>query len=153
MREKARSRQGFTLIELLAVVALIVILLAIGIPAVMGAVNSAGHKADADYERAARARATARWTTGAAKADFGDGTWVIYAYDTESGELIMPTGTNPKAGTAGGQCRKHGHSGLGLYVKLGEDGGVQLCWAQTGLSGTDPSGAAFQWDTNLCGKE
>ena len=145
MREKARSRQGFTLIELLAVVALIVILLAIGIPAVMGAVNSAGHKADADCERAARARATARWTTGAAKADFGDETSVVYAYDTESGALVAPG-----AGTAGGQCREHGHSGLGLYVKLGEDGSVQLCWAQAGLSSNS---AEFHWDTNLCGKE
>lgn len=144
MREKARSRQGFTLIELLAVVALIVILLAIGIPAVMGAVNSAGHKADADCERAARARATARWTTGAAEADFGENNEVVYAYDTESGALVAPG-----AGTAGGQCREHEHSGLGLYVKLGEDGSVQLCWAQAGLSG----GAAFQWDGNLCGKE
>ena len=146
MRDKARSRQGFTLIELLVVVALIVILLAIGIPAVMGAVNSAGHKADADCERAARARATARWTTGAAKADFGDETSVVYAYDTESGALAVP----PGAGTAGGQCREHGHSGLGLYVKLGEDGSVQLCWAQAGLSSNS---AEFHWDTNLCGKE
>lgn len=150
MREKARSRQGFTLIELLAVVALIVILLAIGIPAVMGAVNSAGHKADADCERAARARATARWTTGAAKADFGENAEVVYAYDTESGALIVPTGTNPKAGAACGQCREHGHSGLGLYVKLEKNGGSQLCWAQAGL----PSNSAeFHWDTNLCGKE
>lgn len=154
MRKKVRGQPGFTLIEVLVVVAIIVILLAIAIPAVMGALDNARHNADAKYERAAAALATARWTSGAANSDAASGEYVVYAYDSENGKLFVPTGTSPKKGTACGECRKDGHAGLGIYVRLNlETGKVDVCWAATGLSGTDPNNTAFHWDAKdeLCG--
>ena len=52
MRRKIRSRRGFTLVEVLAVAAVLLILLAIAIPSVMGAIDRGRHKHDGEVERA-----------------------------------------------------------------------------------------------------
>lgn len=150
MKRKLHSQPGFTLIEVLLVVALIVILLAISIPAVMGAVNDARCKADAKYERAAMARVNARWTSGALgdyekdqkKAEAS----VVYAYDAQSGTLIIPTDTNLGSVKPYGSCRKHGHTldkGCCIYVEYNtKTRSMQLCWAEVGQSGVSGS---FVW--------
>lgn len=142
MREKARSQRGFTLIELLAVVALIVILLAIGIPAVMGAVNEAGHKADAKYERAALAALTAKAQTGSFH---GTEDTEQYLFDTGSGTLVFrENASTQNSYQPCGECRKHDHSGKYLWVEYTKS--TQTCrmgWAKS-------LGTFTAWDQNLC---
>ena len=71
MRRKIRSRRGFTLVEVLAVAAaVLLILLAIAIPSVMGAIDHARHKHDAEVERAAAAALTAMGGLSTPKVDF-----------------------------------------------------------------------------------
>lgn len=155
MRRKLHSQPGFTLIEVLLVVALIVILLAISIPAVMGAVNDTRCKADAKYERAAMARVNAHWASGALeeyeKTQKEKGALVVYAYDAQSGTLIIPMGTNPGSVTPYGSCRKHGHTsdeGCCIYVEYNtKTRSMRLCWAEVGQSGYS---GGLGWGNNLC---
>ena len=69
MRRKIRSRRGFTLVEVLAVAAVLLILLAIAIPSVMGAIDRGRHKHDAEVERAAAAALTALVQNGTLERD------------------------------------------------------------------------------------
>lgn len=131
MRRKMRSRWGFTLMEVLVVVALIVILIAISIPAVMGVLNNARHKTDAKYERAAKALATGGYSTGAYSQS-------QYVFDAENGKLVLCdeniSGFFSKC-TPYGQCRTHKHEGLYLLVQIKDAGNVEVKWAK-GFSGT-----------------
>lgn len=151
MRKKVRGQPGFTLIEMLLVVALIVILLAISIPAVMGAVNHARHEADAKAERAAMALANGLLQTNSLpKGEGSTSTTLQYLYDPESGKLVIR-----KDGSMDltpyppyGQCRKaeHDHVGKRLWVQVQtESGKIELLWAEK-LGGTSEP----NWNTGLC---
>lgn len=139
MGRKLRAQKGFTLIEVLLVVAVIVILLALAIPAVMGAVNDARHRADAKYERAALARANAVLSLGEQEADVAQ-----YLFDAENGTLVLRTAGFENGYTPYGQCRKHGHEGKFLMVRIDKERKeIQMSWAKkyTGTGGpSDPSG-------------
>lgn len=157
MRRKMRSRWGFTLIEVLVVVALIVILIAISIPAVMGVLNNARHKTDAKYERAAKALLVGLDQTGAldrgAKTD-GHYSTQVYLYDANgkgSSQLVLTGSGFSLAGyTPYGECGKHEHRGKFLWLQYTEDNKVDMYWSASRPGGTADTG---NWDTNLCSKE
>lgn len=142
MKRKLHSQPGFTLIEVLLVVALIVILLAISIPAVMGAVNDARCKADAKYERAAMAALTALVQTGSFH---GDKDTEQYLFDAGSGKLIYREDAGTQSGYKPcGECRKHGHSGQYLWAEYNKKTKTyQIGWAKS-------LGTSAPWGNNLC---
>lgn len=150
MRKKVRGQPGFTLIEMLLVVALIVILLAISIPAVMGAVNHARHEADAKAERAAMAALTAMDQTGALTRDkTGDGKYstTVYLFDAESGKIVYaPIGFDLSKYSPCGECRTHNHQGKFLWLQYTETNEKQMFWKETRPGGTDGT----TWNTGLC---
>lgn len=91
MRRKIRSRRGFTLVEVLAVAAaVLLILLAIAIPSVMGAIDHARHKHDAEVERAAAAALTAMVQNGTLARDKAEGKYstTVYLFDAENGRIV-----------------------------------------------------------------
>lgn len=144
MRRKVQGQPGFTLIEVLAAVALLVILLAIAIPSVMGALNHARHEADAKYERAAMARATALLQAGKVKET------QEYVFDPDSGTLITRTDGSFKIEDhikqPYGQCRKDEHIGKYLLLKVNNaDSSVLITWG-TKFGGT--GGTVYA--KNLC---
>jgi len=87
LREKFHSDKGFTLIEMLIVVAIISILIAVSIPTVNTALESAREATDAANERSFKAELMLCYMTGAVNdEDFkvgGD-----YAYNAQKGTII-----------------------------------------------------------------
>lgn len=144
MGRKRNDRRGFTLIEVLAVVAIIVVLIAIAIPSFMSAINHTRHEADADYERAAMALATAMLETGKVKE------MAEYVFNPDSGTLITRADGSFKiedhVSQPYGQCRKEGHTGKYLLLKVDNaDRSVLMTWG-TKFGGT--GGTAYI--DNLC---
>lgn len=154
MRRKMRSQPGFTLMEVLVVVALIVILIAISIPAVMGVLNNARHKTDAKYERAAKALATGLLQTNSLPRGEGNtSTTLQYLYDPESGKLVLwaSGAMDLTPYPPYGQCRKteHDHAGKRLWVQVNiVTGQIDICWTEKLTETSTP-----EWDTKLCSNE
>ncbi len=150
MRKKVRSQPGFTLIEMLLVVAVIVILLAISIPAVMGAVDNARHEADAKAERAAMALANGLLQTNSLPNGVDGKPAFQFLYDPENGKLVVRDSGSMDLTPYPpyGQCRKaeHNHTGKRLWVQVQtESGKIDLLWAEK-LGGTSEP----NWNKNLC---
>lgn len=94
LREKFRNKKGFTLIEMLIVVAIIAILVAVSIPLIGNALESARDATDQANERAAKAEALL-WYMGV------DGKTLTFSgtpekatmiYDADNGTLVATTG-------------------------------------------------------------
>ncbi len=148
MRRKIRSRRGFTLVEVLAVAAVILILLAIAIPSVMGAIDRGRHKHDAEFERAAMVLANGLIQTNSVPVGAGGKPAHQFLYDPDNGKLVVRI-----AGSMDltpyplyGECRSHNHAGTRLWVQIAHDTGkIELCWTEK-LSGTSEA----KWNDNLC---
>ena len=120
MRRKIRSRRGFTLVEVLAVAAVLLILLAIAIPSVMGAIDRGRHKHDAEVERAAAAALTALVQNGTLERDKSEGKYstTVYLFDAENGRIVYAkSGFSPDGYTPYGECRTEGHQGKFLWLQ------------------------------------
>lgn len=128
LREKFRNKKGFTLIEMLIVVAIIAILIAISIPVVGSALESARKATDAANVRAAVAEAKIQYLT-----DEGKEGQAIAAttYDAKAGKL---TGTGDTAPTAYG--KSDALKTMVVWVAVSADGEVTWNWAVPGTAPT-----------------
>ena len=139
MRRKIRSRRGFTLVEVLAVAAVLLILLAIAIPSVMGAIDRGRHKHDAEVERAAAAALTALVQNGTLERDKTEGKYstTVYLFDAENGRIVYAkSGFSPGGYTPYGECRTEGHQGKFLWLQYTADNEMQMYWSKTRPGGT-----------------
>ena len=92
---KLLNKKGFTLMEMMIVIAIIVILVAISIPAFSGALDKANVATDAANLRAAKAAVIAY------ELDGSDANGKVY--DVVSGEII----TKPATPVVSGKCSDH----------------------------------------------
>ncbi len=151
MRRKIRSRRGFTLVEVLAVAAVLLILLAIAIPSVMGAIDRGRHKHDGEVERAAAASLTALVQNGTLERDKAEGKYstTVYLFDAENGRIVYAkSGFSPGGYTPYGECRTEGHQGKFLWLQYTADNEMQMYWSKTRPGGTFDTS---NWDKELCG--
>lgn len=112
--KKLLNKKGFTLMEMLIVVAIIVILVAISIPAFSDSLNSAKEAADAANFRSAKAAALVAVQLGTAPFDDD-------YYDIAAGEFKTPSGSGIDAANYG-QCANHKKNGsAGGYIKFDAD--------------------------------
>ena len=101
--KKLLNKKGFTLMEMLIVIAIIVILVAISIPAFSGSLDKAKTATDAANLRAARAKVAMQLADGDTFTDLAG-----KAYNIKTGELVAApaTGADPSAELAG-SCQNH----------------------------------------------
>lgn len=126
---------------MLIVVAIIAILVMVSIPLAASVLDKVRCATDAANERSARAIAAAKYLSGeitlSQEADKDDAVY-LYAVNGGTGDLISREegSFNPSAhSSAYGKCVKHGHDKKYLWVKVLEDGTVQLAWSQNAGGG------------------
>ena len=148
LRAKLKENSGFTLIEMLIVVAVIAVLVAVSIPMVSSALDRVRCTTDAANERSAKAIAAVQFLSGEIKgAAESEGTNGAYLYKAGDGTgTLVPWSDSIEKGSAYGKCVTHGHQDAYLWVKVLEDGTIQLAWAKK-INGT----AGVTWDKDLCG--
>ena len=125
--KKLLNKKGFTLMEMLIVVAIIVILVAVSIPAFSGALDKAKVSADAANFRSAKAAAVLAVSMGDGSASNG------MIYDVESGKFVASSADAKEANK--GSCSLHTGAWIefddtkeGVYVKwVDSTGEVDPC--------------------------
>ena len=148
LQARLKNKKGFTLVELLVVVAIIAILVAISIPMVTGALNSAKIATDKANMRAAEGAAMVEYLTGAGNG-YEIGEDQTYYYDAESGAVTSEANTaksykgynkttNPSA--EGGPAMGGSNTADTMIVKveITEDAGAEVTWVVPGTLSTGP---------------
>ena len=135
LQAKLNSKKGFTLVELLVVVAIIAILVAISIPMVTGALNSAKKATDDANRRAAEGAAMVAYLTG----DNEIGEDETYYYDAESGlvkteKKQVTAGYNKSDKPAGAVEGATGAGKLIVEVTINEADGISSKWVTAGAA-------------------
>lgn len=143
LRGKFQNKKGFTLVEMLIVVAIIAILIAVSIPLMNGALETARHATDDANERAAKAAALLVYM-GAVDAPAGvtytPGTAVEdsapWYYDAAEGNLKnAPDTIDPYGQCTGCGDTTNGYAPSGaprtnqvIKITISEDGIVTMEW-------------------------
>ncbi len=146
LREKFRNKKGFTLIEMLIVVAIIAILVAVSIPLIGNALESARDATDQANERAAKAEAL---LTIMDVADLPTGvTWDATAntatayYNAAEGKLVAAAAN---AGQPYGQCTGAGSCYVAASnVTKGPSGSNEGCVLKLTLNRADGT-VTMEW--------
>jgi len=124
LKTKFKKQGGFTLIEMLIVVAIIAILIAVSIPIVNNALESARHATDASNERSAKAEIVIQYLLGEdgkPKIDTKNG---VYYYDAKAGVLKE----SPEGIKVYGQHEDVDHTGCIIALKINTAGTVSMAW-------------------------
>ena len=134
--KKLLNKKGFTLMEMLIVVAIIVILVAVSIPAFSGSLESAKQAADAANLRAAKAAYVMQTLAGASDADKIVATDAYkYYYDFGEGKFVKVESGSIAAAAAGatslGECSTHGTAYIGII-------GSEVTWTSNGTEAISP---------------
>lgn len=123
--KKLLNKKGFTLMEMLIVVAIIVILAAISIPAFSGSLDKANEASDAANLKAAKAS----FVTQSMLAEGEEGYLILdgsksYYYDFEKGAFVEGDGDDAKAANSLGSCKYHKAAYIEIVDTLvaGEEG-------------------------------
>lgn len=139
--KKLLNKKGFTLMEMLIVVAIIVILVSISIPAFSGSLDSAKEATDAANFRAAKAALVMQTMAGADNpVDASTAANAKkYYYDFETGQFEDVSTANPAAADvegSTGECSAHSAAYIGIA-----DDGKTVVWKKTADHSTvDPCG-------------
>lgn len=137
LKAKLRKKGGFTLIEMLIVVAIIAILIAVSIPMVGSALESARNATDAANERSFKAAlvsghllSTADMAADNALKIEAD---VIYAYDASNGVAAAKDATITAYGQSSANAAKGiaALKGLRLFGTITAKGEVCMMWAES----------------------
>lgn len=133
---------------MLIVVAIIAVLVAVSIPMVSSVLDRVRCTTDAANERSAKAIAAVQFATGEIKGvEDSEGTNGAYLYKAGDGTgTLVPWTNNLDKGSAYGKCVIHKHQDAYLWVKVLENGTIQLSWAKS-IGGTN----GVTWDKDLCG--
>lgn len=127
LNAKLSKNGGFTLIEMLIVVAILAILIAVSIPLVGSALESAREATDAANERAFKAALVSSYLLSEAKMnpDPADDVNVdtVYTYDAIDGKVQSDV-----LGAGKGYGKSEGCKGLALYGVVNKDGTVKMGW-------------------------
>lgn len=124
--KKLLNKKGFTLMEMLIVVAIIIILVAISIPAFSGQIDKAAIATDAANLRAAEAAYVMQTMPGGTPAIPSTGT--AY-YDIDEG--IFKAASTVPADAKGGKCTTHKDAYIGVI-------GGKVTWTANGTTAIDP---------------
>lgn len=139
LNAKLSKNGGFTLVEMLIVVAIIAILVAVSMPLVGTALESARQATDSANERAAKMAIVSAYL-GNDSGIITDSVTVDkeYWYDAVNGKLVDATGAKPKG--YGSTTKAHGdscqctaaeaggHDGKAIKVQINDEGKVTLKW-------------------------
>lgn len=116
--KKLLNKKGFTLMEMMIVIAIIVILVAISIPAMSGSLEKAHKAADAANLRSAKAAYLTQTMLGSDDAiEEGKN----YYYNIKEGKFVEGSMSEAVAAKSLGSCKVHKNS----YITIGSDKNVK----------------------------
>lgn len=130
LKAKLRKKGGFTLVEMLIVVAIIAILIAVSIPMVGNALESARESTDASNERAFKAALMIEYLNGNLKNN------EARVYDATNGQVTTTAGTPYGQGTTSGAHTGTGsdHKNMILSGYIDENGVVKMEWGAAAIT-------------------